>query len=92
MKHVHDHVDEIEQGPTARSHPLGVVRVSAPALDRLEDALGQGADMCVGSAGRDDEHVGSVTHPAQVEQDDVVRLVGFEGLDSTSQVPKRIRI
>jgi hypothetical protein len=69
-----------------------VVCVPTAALDRFEDALGQRADMRVGGAGCDHKHIGSVTHPAQIEQDDVVRLMGFEGLDGTPQVPQRIRI
>ena len=92
MEHVHNDVHEIEQRPPAGSHALGVVGMAPVALNRFQHPFRQCANVRVGGAGGDDEDVGGVAHPAQVQDDDILRLVGFESLDGSPEVPKRLLI
>lgn len=72
MKDVHDNVDEIQEHPPALRHALYVKNRTTRGLHILDDSLRNAANVGVRRAGRDDEIVGHVGHPVQIEHHDVV--------------------
>jgi len=89
MEHVHHHIHEIEQRPSSGAHAFDVMRASPVFLDGLEHALGEGPDMGVGRARRNDEEVRRITDVAQIEHDDVLPLVVLEGMDGEPELAER---
>lgn len=87
---MHDHVDEVEQRPAARANALGVVRPPAGLIHGLHHAFGQGADMGIRGSGGDDEDVCRIADAAEVQNDDILRLMGLQRLEAEAKVPQRV--
>lgn len=86
MEDVHNDVHEIEQRPATCRHALDVMRPPAALLDGVLHALGEGAHVDVRRSRRDHEIVGRVADGAQVQYDDVGRLVLVERCDGDAQI------
>ena len=70
-----DHVAGVDQHPVAAGQALDPGAAVALVLERPQQPVGQGADMAVRAAGRDDQAVGDGALVLQVDEDDVLGLV-----------------
>src|SRR5580693_8824404 len=73
---VHDHVEVVHQDPAGGGRALDPARQRVVlVLEPLEDAVVDSLRLAAGVAGADEEVVGVAEHPAQIELDDVDRLL-----------------
>ena len=92
MKQVNDAIDEIEQRPTTSLHPLYVMRFDPAAGERLEYSLGQRAHVGIRGSGCDDEQIGGVRDQPQIQHNNVMGLVIFEGPHDQLDLALRFRV
>jgi hypothetical protein len=78
---MHDDIADIDQHPVAGRQAFDLGLAVAGFLERADDVIGQGADMAVRAARRDDEGVGDRGLALQVDADDILRLVVIELID-----------
>src|SRR6478735_9452563 len=74
-EHVHDDGPEVHEDPVRFRGPLAADRLDALVAKRLEDAVGDRADLPLRPAGADDEGVSQGRELAQVEEHDVGGLL-----------------
>src|SRR5689334_20587127 len=75
VEQMHDKIDEIEKNPTALTESFDVVSSCSELLHLFYYVFPNRAHVCIRRPTPDDEEVGHVGHPAQIEQHDIVRLV-----------------
>jgi hypothetical protein len=72
---VDDHVPGVDQHPVAAGQAFDAGLAVPLVLERPQQPVGQGADMAVRAAGRDDQAVGDGALVLEVDEDDVLGLV-----------------
>jgi len=84
VKNVHHKIDVVQQCPPTSSHSLLVMGMAICFQHRLDHPFRKCANMCVGRSRRQNEVVGRIAQTAQVENDNVHRLVVVQsGGDAT---------
>ena len=76
-----DDVAAIDQHPVASRQAFDLGLAMAGVLERAHDVVGQGADVTVRTARRDDQRVGDRGLALQVDTDDILGLVVVETVD-----------
>jgi hypothetical protein len=79
---VDDDVATIDQHPIASRQAFDLGLAMAGILQRAHDVVGQGADVTVRTARRDDQRVGDRGLALEVNADDVLSLVVVETIDN----------
>jgi|GEM_PF-5927898 len=72
---VNDDIANINQHPVTGRKPLDARLAMAGFLQRPQDVIGQSPHMAVGAARSNDQGVGDRAFAAQVDTDDVLRLI-----------------
>ncbi len=78
---VDDHVARVDQHPVAVGQALHTAPAIALVLEGAQQVVGQGRDVTVRAAGRDDQAVGDRALVLQVDEDDVLGLVVVQALE-----------
>jgi len=87
---VRDDVAEIYEDPARRRKPFHSDRAPSLLLACLKDRLRDGLDLTVGGAAADDEEVGDGSQLADIQEDDVVRLLVRGGVDDAMRKLRRV--
>lgn len=88
---MHHDVDEVEERPATGTDSFDMMGPSTPGLDRLQGPLRQRADVGIRRARGDHEEIGGIAHAAQIENEDVYRLVLLECTDGKPELPASLR-
>ena len=90
MKYVHDEVDVIQEHPASLLEPLDMRGRRAFLLHVLEHVLADRTDGRIRSAAGNEEEVGHVRHPSEIEEDDVLRFVIQRDLGGSLRERERV--
>ena len=75
-----DHVARIDQNPIAQRHPFNPCLADTAFFELLDQLIGDGADVTLGTAGGDNHVIAKRRFPCQVDADDIVSLGVLKGV------------
>src|SRR5438128_1604216 len=87
---VDDDRAEVDEDPVGGRLAFATDRPDAPLAEGLEDPVGDGTQLALGTAGADDEVVGDGREPGKVEEDDVGGLLVLGDLDDPPRHLERL--
>ena len=75
-----DHIARVDQNPIAQRHPFNPCLADALLFQLLDQLIGDGTHMTLGTAGGDNHIIAKRRFPGQVDADNVIGLGVLEGV------------